>query len=236
MRAQIEILQKKLRLSKQLLEIYPLIEADTHERFLLALLEKLSEEREMRTKLRNLKNAGFDCFKSLEGYDYSQIHFPGRLDKKQLESLSFLEKKENLILYGGVGTGKTHLAVALGIQAVHQGKKVVFYRIQNLVNAMEHEAQRQKLIQRIERADLVILDEWGYLPLHQEGARNLFDVISRCYEKKSVIITTNMEFGRWVSFLFDERLTAAIVDRLVHHSHMFVFAGDSYRLSHSLMK
>ncbi|PKK40458.1 hypothetical protein ABB02_00256 [Clostridiaceae bacterium JG1575] len=236
MRAQIEVLQKKLRLSKQLLEIYPLIEADTHEKFLLTLLEKLSEERSERTKLRNLKNAGFDTIKSLNGYDYSQIHFPDRLDKERLESLAFLEDKENLILYGGVGTGKTHLAVALGIQAIHQGKKVMFYRIQNLVNTMESDVQRQKVIKKVEAADLVILDEWGYLPLHQDGARNLFDIVSRCYEKKSLIVTTNMEFGRWKSFLFDERLTAAIVDRLVHHSHMFVFAGESYRLSHSLMK
>lgn len=87
---------------------------------------------------------------------------------------------------------------------------------------MENEVQRQRIIKKVEQADLVILDEWSYLPLHQEGARSLFDIISRCYEKTSLIVTTNIEFGRWKSFLFDERLTAVIVDRLVHHSHMLV--------------
>ena len=236
MRQRIEELQRKLRLSKNLMEIYPLIETDTHEEFLLILLERLYEDREERTNLRNLKAAGFEVLKSLEGYSYSEVMFPDKLEKEELESLAFIENRENLILYGGVGTGKTHLATALGVKAISQGKRVIFHRVQTLINLMEDEAQRQRIIKKIEKADLIILDEWGYLPLHQEGARMLFDVVSRCYENRSLIVTTNMEFGRWKSFLFDERLTAAIVDRLVHHSHMLMFTGESYRLSHSLMK
>ena len=157
---------------------------------------------------------------------------------QNLEALSFLEKKENLILYGAVGTGKTHLSVALGVKAIEQGKKAVFYRVHDLINQLETNDSKQivKVQKKIQQSDLLILDEWGYLPLHQEGARMLFDIISSCYETKSIIITTNIEFGRWKGFLFDEKLTAAIIDRLVHHSHMLIFTDKSYRMENSLMK
>jgi DNA replication protein DnaC len=114
----------------------------------------------------------------------------------------------------------------------------VFYRVHDLINQLESEDLKKvaKVHKKISQADLLILDEWGYLPLHQEGARLLFDIISSCYETKSIIITTNIEFGRWKGFLFDEKLTAAIVDRLVHHSHMLIFTGKSYRMTNSLMK
>lgn len=128
--------------------------------------------------------------------------------------------------------------VALGVKAINQGKKAVFYRVHDLINQLETDDAKQiaKVYKKIQQADLLILDEWGYLPLHQEGARLLFDIISLCYENKSIIITTNIEFGRWKGFLFDEKLTAAIVDRLVHHSHMLMFTGKSYRMTNSLMK
>lgn len=238
MREEISKYQRKLRLSNNLMQIYPKIKAETNEEFLLQLLKELHEDRDEKRRIRNLNNAGFLVVKSLEGYDYSQIRFPDRLLLKDLETLSFLDRKENLILYGSVGTGKTHLSVALGVNAINQGKKAVFYRVHDLVNQLE--SNDFKTISRVQKkinsADLLILDEWGYLPLHQEGARLLFDIISTCYETKSIIITTNIEFGRWKGFLFDEKLTAAIVDRLVHHSHMLVFTGNSYRMTNSLIK
>ena len=220
------------------MQIYPKIKAETNEEFLLHLLKELHEDRDEKRRIRNLNNAGFLVVKSLEDYDYSQIRFPDRLLLKDLETLSFLDKKENLILYGSVGTGKTHLSVALGVNAINQGKKAVFYRVHDLVNQLESNDFKtvSKVQKKINSADLLILDEWGYLPLHQEGARLLFDIISTCYETKSIIITTNIEFGRWKGFLFDEKLTAAIVDRLVHHSHMLVFTGNSYRMTNSLIK
>lgn len=152
--------------------------------------------------------------------------------------MTFVDKKENLILYGSVGTGKTHLSVALGVKLISQGKRAVFYRVHDLINQLESEDEKKVSViyKKIKQADLLILDEWGYLPLHQEGARLLFDIISSCYETKSIIITTNIEFGRWKGFLFDEKLTAAIVDRLVHHSHMLIFTGKSYRMTNSLIK
>lgn len=238
MREEIGNYQKELRLSTNLLEIYPNINADSHEEFLLKLLKELHEDREEKRRVRNLNNAGFLVVKSLEDYDYSQIRFPDSVRLQDLETLSFLGKKENLILYGAVGTGKTHLSVALGVKAINQGKKAIFYRVHDLINQLETDDAKTiaRVHKKINQADLLILDEWGYLPLHQEGARLLLDIISTCYESKSIIITTNIEFGRWKGFLFDEKLTAAIVDRLVHHSHMLIFTGKSYRMTNSLMK
>lgn len=238
MREEISKYQRKLRLSNNLMQIYPKIKAETNEEFLLQLLKELHEDRDEKRRIRNLNNAGFLVVKSLEDYDYSQIRFPDRLLLKDLETLSFLDRKENLILYGSVGTGKTHLSVALGVNAINQGKKAVFYRVHDLVNQLESNDFKtvSKVQKKINSADLLILDEWGYLPLHQEGARLLFDIISTCYETKSIIITTNIEFGRWKGFLFDEKLTAAIVDRLVHHSHMLMFTGKSYRMTNSLIE
>lgn len=238
MREEISKYQRKLRLSNNLMQIYPKIKAETNEEFLLQLLKELYEDRDEKRRIRNLNNAGFLVVKSLEDYDYFQIRFPDRLLLKDLETLSFLDRKENLILYGSVGTGKTHLSVALGVNAINQGKKAVFYRVHDLVNQLESNDFKtvSKVQKKINSADLLILDEWGYLPLHQEGARLLFDIISTCYETKSIIITTNIEFGRWKGFLFDEKLTAAIVDRLVHHSHMLMFTGKSYRMTNSLIK
>jgi DNA replication protein DnaC len=238
MRETISDYQRKLKLSTNLMEIYPNIQADSYEEFLLKLLKALHEDREEKRRIRNLNNAGFLVVKSLDDYDFSQMRFPDGLQLQDLESLSFMDRKENLILYGSVGTGKTHLSVALGVKAINQGKRAVFFRVHDLINQLENDDAkiRAKINKKIYQADLLILDEWGYLPLHQEGARLLFDIISTCYETKSVIITTNIEFGRWKGFLFDEKLTAAIVDRLVHHSHMLIFTGKSYRMENSLIK
>lgn len=238
MREEISKYQKKLRLSNNLMNIYPRIKAESNEEFLLQLLKELYEDRDEKRKIRNLNNAGFLVVKSLEDYDYTQIRFPDSIQIQDLETLSFLDRKENLILYGSVGTGKTHLSVALGVKAISQGKKAVFYRVHDLINQLESKDLKtiSKVRKKINSADLILLDEWGYLPLHQEGARLLFDIISTCYENKSIIITTNIEFGRWKGFLFDEKLTAAIVDRLVHHSHMLLFTGKSYRMTNSLIR
>lgn len=237
MREKISKYQKSLRLSTKLMEIYPSIEADSHEEFLLQLLEQLDNDRKNKKRIRNLNNAGFSVIKTLNNYDFSQINLPDKMQLHELETLRFITNKENLILYGAVGTGKTHLAVALGVKAINEGKRAVFYRVHDLVNELESESSKKaKALKKIAKSDLLILDEWGYLPLHQEGARLLFDIVSSCYETKSIIITTNIEFGRWKGFLFDEKLTAAIVDRLVHHSHMIMFTGQSYRMINSLIK
>lgn len=166
MRKEISNYQRDLRLSNSLMDIYPTINADTHEEFLLKLLKELHKDREEKRRLRNLNNAGFLVVKSLEDYDYSEIRFPDNLKLQELEELSFLKKKENLILYGSVGTGKTHLAVALGVKAINQGKKAVFYRVHDLINQLETDDAKQiaKVYKKIQQADLLILDEWVTYP------------------------------------------------------------------------
>jgi len=143
------------------------------------------------------------------------------------------------VLYGNVGTGKTHLATAIGNEACLKGFKVRFFRTAALVNALS-EARRDNrlssMLALLEKQDLLICDEWGYVPLERDGSQLLFQVISDCYEKRSVIITTNLEFSRWTSVFYDAQMTAALIDRLVHHGHLIVFEGESYRIRHSLIR
>lgn len=137
--------QKSLRLSSNLMEIYPGIKADNHEQFLLELLKELNKDREEKRRIRNLNNVGFLVIKTLDNYDYSQIRFPDALKVDELESLSIIEKGGNLILYGSVGTGKTHLSVALGVKAINQGKKAVFFGIHDLINQLESNDEKRWL-------------------------------------------------------------------------------------------
>ena len=131
------------------------------------------------------------------------------------------------------------MAIAIGVNLINQGKKVLFYKTPTLVNELG-EAKKNgilgPMIAKMNRADLIILDEWGYIPLDNNGAQLLFQVVADFYEKKSVIITTNLDFNAWNSIFFDKKLTAAIIDRLIHHSHLLIFNRDSYRLKQSLMK
>ena len=231
--------QKKLRLSQSFIEIYSDITFASKDQFILELLEALYLERTERIIERNLKAARFPMVKTLTEYSFSGIQMPEKLDIEELTMLKFMKQQENLILYGGVGTGKTHLSIALGVQAINNEKKVLFYTVHSLINQLvkaKEENIYEKLMKKIEGVDLLILDEWGYLPLHQEGARLLFEVISLCYERKSIIITTNIEFSHWKNFLFDDKLTVAIIDRIVHHSHLLFYDRESYRKQHALMK
>jgi len=231
--------QKKLRLSQSLIEIYHGIEFESKDQFVLKLLESLYLERQQRIIQRNLKTACFPMIKTLEEYSFAGIQFPERMSPDELISLEFIDRRENLILYGGVGTGKTHLSIALGVKAVEKQKVVLFFTVHSLINRLvkaKEDDTYEKLMKKIAAADLIILDEWGYLPLHQDGARLLFEVVSLCYDRKSVIITTNIEFSHWKNFLFDDKLTVAIIDRLIHHSHLLFYDRESYRKQHALIK
>jgi DNA replication protein DnaC len=206
---------KKLRLGMNIYENYSKISAADHADFLAQLLKMEVEHRELVRKNRNLKSAGFDVIKT------------------------FIERQENLILYGPVGTGKTHMATAIGVAACARGKKVKFYRTAALVNLLSEvkaKGELQRFMKQLRKTDLLICDEWGYVPFEKDGSQLLFQVISECYEKRSVIITTNLEFSKWNGIFYDEKLTSAIIDRLVHHSHLLIFQGPSYRLTHSTMK
>ncbi|RLD54575.1 MAG: ATP-binding protein [Bacteroidetes bacterium] len=235
----IEQMCKDLRIGNIVSKNYQNIEADSYEEFLYKVLKSAVEEREINRKNRLLKLANFPVFKTFENYSFEDIQIPKKISLDELKQGEFIQRKENLILYGGVGVGKTHMATAIGMNLINQGKNVKFFKTPTLVNMLS-EAKKEgilgNLIKKISRADLIILDEWGYIPLDNNGAQLLFQIVADFYEKKSVIITTNLDFNSWNSVFYDEKLTAAIIDRLIHHSHLIIFTGKSHRLKNSLMK
>lgn len=225
-----------LKLGGRICENYPHIEAQTHEAFLEKLLRMEVEARTINRKTRYIQQARFDVIKTFENYSFDDIGIPASIDVLTIKSAAFIERKENLVLYGPVGTGKTHLAVAIGVEACNQDRRVKFFRTAALVNQLldaKQNGELKKFLRQIEQTDLLICDEWGYIPFERDGSQLLFQVISECYEKRSLIITTNLEFSKWNGIFYDEKLTSAIIDRVIHHSHLLMFTGGSYRLKHS---
>jgi DNA replication protein DnaC len=209
------------------------------EEFLLEVLQQELENRERSRRSRLLNRAKFPVFKSLEGYDFSDIRFPPALTKSQLTSCDFITQKTNLVCFGPVGTGKTHLAIALGVRSCEMGLKVKFFTVTELVLKLAEARKNgtlERLIAELKRLDLLILDEWGYVPVDKEGSQLLFRIISDSYESKSLILTTNLEFSKWGGIFTDQQMAAAMIDRLVHHGHLLLFEGQSYRMKHALMK
>ena len=153
-----------------------------------------------------------------------------------MKKLEFIDSKKNLVMYGNVGTGKTHLSIALGVEACKKKLNVKFFRTSGLVNKLA-EAKKNGtlsvLMKKLSKADLLICDEWGYVPLDRIGAQLLFEIVSECYERKPLIINTNIEFSRWVNVFYNEQMTGAIIDRLLHHCHLLMFPGPSNRMRES---
>ena len=161
------------------------------------------------------------------------------LEKGTQKQLEFVPEKKNLVLYGPVGIGKTHMAIAAGVKACNLGYKTKFYTVTELVLKLA-EARKNGTLERLLRdlrsLDLLILDEWGYVPVDKDGSQLLFRVISDSYESKSLILTTNLEFSKWGGIFTDDQMAAAMIDRLVHHGHLLIFEGKSYRMEHALMR
>ena len=184
-----------------------------------------------------IKAARFPNSKSLEDFDWSPVTLPESSSKTGLAELQFIDRFENILAVGSVGTGKTFLATALGLRACSNGKTVRFFRCIDLANTLleSHRQDRlKKLMDSLGKADLLIIDELGFVPLHRNGAELLFNVVAQAYERQSLIITSNLKFGEWNSILGDNRLTVALIDRLVHHAHILSFDGPSHRLSQAL--
>jgi DNA replication protein DnaC len=239
MKEQIAYCCKKLRLGRKIVDVFEEVEADNNQEYLMKILQIALDNRETSRKNRLVKQAGFYAMKTFEDFSFEEIRLPQDLSPEELKKASFVDEKKNLILYGNVGTGKTHLAQAIGLEACKQNKVVRFFRTAALVNRLSEAQKKSELnvfMKTLMKADLVICDEWGYVPLDRDGSKLLFQVISECYEQRSVIITTNLEFSKWVHIFYDEQMTAAMIDRLVHHSHLLLFEGQSFRIRNSLMK
>lgn len=230
---------KELRLSATFAENAVGFSGETNQDYLLKVLQAEIDYRSNKRRNLHLKQAGFDHIKTFENYQFDKIIIPNTLTIDTLRTLEFMKRQENLILYGRNGAGKSHMATALGVEACMQGKKVRFYKTAALVNGLTDAKSNGSLIRylrNISKLYLLICDEWGYLPFDSEGSQLLFQVIADCYEKRSLIITTNIEFSKWNGIFYDDQLTAALIGRLVHHSHLIVFDRDSWRFEHSLMK
>ena len=204
-----------------------------HLGFLLQLCELELLERERKAATRRLKAARFPNQKTLDTFDFAAQPSVNKVRVSELLRCDYIDKRENILMMGNPGTGKTHLATALGMEACARGKKVHFWRVTELITTlMEAREDRQlmRLRGRLAKMDLLILDELGYVPASKVGAELLFDIISTAYERTSIIVTTNLPFENWTEVLGSERLTGAVLDRLTHRCNIIEMTGESYRL------
>jgi len=201
--------------------------------YLQNLLELEVQERKRKAVGRRLKEAGFPAEKEVGAFDFAAIP---KLGKKRILDLAegdYIRKRECIVFIGPPGVGKTHLAIGLGREACRQGRRVQFFTATGLATAYAEAREERsvlKLERAIERRDLIIIDELGYVPLGQGGAEHLFGFFSKCYERTSVIVTSNLPFSQWPQVFGDERLTGALLDRLTHRVHVIEMKGESYRL------
>ena len=207
-----------------------------HPRYLLRLLELELIDRERRLVERRIRQARFPVSKSLDSFEFSAIPGLNRMLVLELARCEYILRRENIIALGNSGTGKTHVALSLGLAACQKGFSVAFTTAAGLVHQLM-EARDEKRLIRLQRelqaVKLLIIDELGYVPLSSTGAELLFETFSQRYERGSTIVTSNLPFDEWTGVFASERLTGALLDRLTHHVHILEMNGDSYRLKQS---
>ena len=230
---------RSLMLSNKTMSAYAAKATPRQMEFLLGMMHFELDYREDNKRNRLVKKAAFPSPKSFADYEWDNVKIPYQLSREEILTCDFIRYSKNLVLYGPVGTGKTHLVIALGTIACNMGLKVRFFTTSDLVlrlSAAKAEGVLDKLLRDILRSELIILDEFGYVPIDRDGARLLFQIVSDSYETRSLVITTNVEFSRWGSVLTDDQMAAAMIDRIAHHGHLIVFEGESYRMRHALMR
>ena len=210
-----------------------------YEAFLLALVEMEAQQREENAHQKRLRMARFPVIKSLDQFNFTAVPSLNKALVLDLAQGGYLDKRENLILMGNSGTGKTHLATALGLIACQQGRKVRFFTAAGLINQLT-EAQASLRLSYLERTlaqmDLLIIDEIGYVPFSEKGAQLFFQVAAQSYERQSLIMTTNLDFSQWPQVFGSEQLTGALLDRLTHHARILTMNGESFRFRESMSK
>lgn len=227
---------KQLRLSSNFAGQAMTQEGNTSQEYLLNLLTHEIEYRLVRRKTKYLNTAGFPRRYSVDEFRTDEIDFPDGVNLESLLNLDFYHAGKNVIMYGGTGTGKTMLSILIGISACNQEIPVKFYRTAGLINLFSESKAKGSLTalkKKLNSADILILDEFGYVPYDRTGSQLLFDYLSEIHEQKSVILNTNLEFSQWVNVLYDQRMTTALIGRLTHHVELILFPGINNRLRES---
>lgn len=202
------------------------------------LIRRENATREENRKARLMRQAKFPAVKSVADFDFGEVSFPDGYTVDDLVSLGFIRQAQDFVFYGGCGRGKTHLSIALGVLAAERGYKVRYFETASLVlmlKAAVADNRLEQVLRDIAKADLLIIDEYGYIPIDIEGARLLYQVMSATYETRSMIVTTNIEFGKWGTVLGDAHLATATIDRIMHHGRLVEFGGQSRRFEEALM-
>ena len=211
----------------------------SYEQYLLALCVAEAEQRDIHRVERSIAAAKFPLLKDLSNFDFSMVQNVPKQKVLELSQGAYLAKAETIILIGNPGLGKTHIATGLALSACKQGKRVRFYGVANLVNDLlsaQKDLRLSKFSARLAKLDLLVLDELGFVPFGKDGGQLLFQLCSDLYERVSIIVTTNLRIDDWNSIFSDERMTAALLDRLTHKAHILEFVGESYRFRQRLQQ
>ena len=227
---------KQLRLSSNLADRAMTQKGKSNQEYLYKLLSNEIENRRLSRIVKLQNSAGFPKRYSPEQFKTDEVDFPEGVSFQSLLDLDFHKQGKNVIMYGGTGTGKTMLSIIIGIEACKKGIPVKFYRTAGLINLFTESHERGSLAllkKKLNSADILMLDEFGYVPYDRTGAQLLFDYLSEIHEQKQVILNTNLEFSQWVNVLYDQRMTTALIGRLTHHVDLILFPGGNNRLRES---